>query len=228
MNRQQLIVRAKAILAEAYEEAAYMVAEYLDKHPSEKRQTLCKEVDPDNWSALDARVRRAETRKASVDTGTKPTSTVFDEHGGAAKRHAKRVLHQATPEQISKLLDTRDARVNVSKALDLLYTKRAKQAATARHERKAEDHGGEDALADHERGQRLAEIINVTRGAVSALRFAASQAKDHNLATDDSGAADELAGLVDEVLGFGSMLKEYLAGRAITDEDIAELIGEGR
>ena len=62
------------------------------------------------------------------------------------------------------------------------------------------------------------------RGAASGLRFAAGQAKGLELDDDDSGASEELLSLLDEIAGFGSMLREFLGGKTITDEDLAALI----
>jgi hypothetical protein len=155
-----------------------------------------------------------------------PTPFVGREEGGTRNlRGAKKLLREAPPEQIAEMLDSPEIRANVSKALDSHYRERAAAASEKRRERRVEDRGGEEAHAEHEHRQRLAELVNVMRGAVSALRFAASQAKGLDLEADDTGAADELAELVEEIVGFGGMLKEYLDGRSITDDDIAELIG---
>ncbi len=76
MTRDEVISRAKAILAEAYEDAAEMLVLYLEKHPSEQIKPLCREIDPDNWSALESRVRRARDRNASVGAGSSATPTL--------------------------------------------------------------------------------------------------------------------------------------------------------
>jgi len=65
MDRSELIRRAREIIAEAYEEAAWLIAGYLERHPSEQLTTLCKEIDPDNWNALRHRVQRAQVERRS-------------------------------------------------------------------------------------------------------------------------------------------------------------------
>jgi hypothetical protein len=61
VNRAEVVERAKANLARAYDEAAELIALYLKDNPREKLQSLCKEIDPDNWNALRVKVQRAQT-----------------------------------------------------------------------------------------------------------------------------------------------------------------------
>lgn len=68
MTREELIARAKARLAEAYEEVAYDVVVWLEKHPSESLQTLCKEIDPDNWNALRQRAQRLQKSRSEGES----------------------------------------------------------------------------------------------------------------------------------------------------------------
>jgi transposase len=162
------------------------------------------------------------------DTSGREADTPYGGHKQRNEKSAtQRMLRDATPEQVAEILDTPEIRANVSKALDRHYRQRAETASVARRERQADDRGGEEVLVESEHVQRLAEIVNVLRGAVSGLRFAASQAKGLELERDETGAAQEMERLVEEIVGFGSMLRDYLAGQTITDEDIAQLIGVG-
>jgi hypothetical protein len=73
MNRDELVQRAKASLAEAYEEAAELVMLYVER-TGEPLQVLCKEIDPDNWNALRTRVQRAQAaHKATSDADSSRT-----------------------------------------------------------------------------------------------------------------------------------------------------------
>lgn len=93
MTRHELVARAKAILAEAYEEAAEMIALYVEQHPGEQLQTLCKEIDPENWNALRAKVQRAQgARKSSSGAGY------------SRARATKRTLAEASPEQLREIM----------------------------------------------------------------------------------------------------------------------------
>lgn len=101
VSRQELITRAKAILAEAYEEAAEMIALYLDDHPSEQLRPLCREIDPDNWAALRGRVQRAQVaRKARSGAESSGTRAVSD----SRVRHARSALREAEPEQLREIM----------------------------------------------------------------------------------------------------------------------------
>jgi hypothetical protein len=162
------------------------------------------------------------TTGRSTRGGREDAPTPYAEQSGAvAKRHAKAVARHE-PET---LIEDPEARQSLGRALDEHYTKRATEAAGRRREREVERKGGEDEHAEHERRQHVAEVVNVIRGAASGLRFAAGQAKGLALDEDDSGAADELTALLDEIDGFSSMLRAFLRGHEITDEDLAELIG---
>lgn len=113
MTRNELVARAKAILAEAYEEAAEMIVLYLETHPSEQLQSLCKEIDPDNWNALRQRVQRAqEARRASVDAESSRSRALHE----SRVRHTRSALKIAEPETIADLLDDPDIRQNIAAA----------------------------------------------------------------------------------------------------------------
>lgn len=103
MTHEELVKQAKAILVEAYEEAAMMVVLYLEGHPKEQLEPLCREIDPENWGAFSARVRRAKAKKASVDAGSSPTRTLNEQ---ASRRHARKALKEASPKQIAQLIES--------------------------------------------------------------------------------------------------------------------------
>jgi hypothetical protein len=92
MNRSELIERAKAILAEAYEEAAHMIALYLNDRPSEKLMTLCRAVDPDNPVRLESRVRRARATLAreSGASSSPPVPTKWEKDRNRAAKQVAR------------------------------------------------------------------------------------------------------------------------------------------
>lgn len=145
------------------------------------------------------------------------------------KSKAKRILRDAPPQQIAEqILSDPQVRDNVSRALDHHYEERAAASTKRSHEREVERKGGEQAHAEYEDRQRVAELVSVVRGAASALRFAAGQAKALKLDQDESGGSEELRTSLEEIIGFASMLREFLGGREITDEDIALLIGGGQ
>lgn len=101
MNREQLVARAKAILSEAYDEAAELVALYVER-TGEPLQSLCKEIDPENWNALRNRVQRAqESIKAAGEAGRK-RAAAQDIASDRAK--AKRVLRMADHEQVEEIV----------------------------------------------------------------------------------------------------------------------------
>lgn len=52
------LVRAQQTLDRAYTAAAGLIAAWIDAHPDEDVQTVCKQVAPISWQALEARVRR--------------------------------------------------------------------------------------------------------------------------------------------------------------------------
>lgn len=150
-------------------------------------------------------------------------------HGGPrqdeaqTKSRTRKMLREAPPEQIAELLAEPEIRQNVGRALDQHYAKQAKASSQRQHSREVERKGGEEEYEDHQYRQHLAEVINVARGATSGWRFVAGQAKNVEL---DSGALETLVQLVEETEGYISLLKTLLRGDEITDEAIAELIGE--
>jgi hypothetical protein len=133
---------------------------------------------------------------------------------------AKKVARDA-PET---LIADPETRQSLGRALDEHYTEQAKQSASRKRDKEVERKGGEGEFADHQHRQQIAEVINVARGATSGWRFVAGQVRTLNL---DSGATEELASLADETEGFVSMLRSLLRGEEITDDALAELIGEG-
>jgi len=56
------LIRARDTLARAYEKAGQLVAEFLEAHPDEDRERVCKQIAPNSWQALDARVRRRQAK----------------------------------------------------------------------------------------------------------------------------------------------------------------------
>lgn len=104
MTRSDLVDRCKAIIQEAYEEATEMIAAYIELNPSEQLQTLCKEIDPENWNALRQRVQRAQdARKASPEAMSARSRALSDSrvrHARSALRDPEireRVLSDFTP-----------------------------------------------------------------------------------------------------------------------------------
>lgn len=113
MTRTEIVREAKAILAEAYESAAEMIALYLDDHPAESMQSLCKEIDPDNWNALRQRVQRAHARlqasdRANVDARAQETDRKRQSHArnvllSANKRELEELIETLPPRQVQKI-----------------------------------------------------------------------------------------------------------------------------
>lgn len=64
MDYQQLIAWAKARLSEAKDEIAAEIVAYIDAHPSQSLQTLCKEIDPDDWNALRHRAQALQKARS--------------------------------------------------------------------------------------------------------------------------------------------------------------------
>ncbi len=95
-QRTDLIERAKAILAEAYEEAAHIIALYVQRNPKEQLQSLCKEIDPENWDALRKRVQRAQKSLQANESGTSgrtgPEKTESEKRN---ERHARQIARSA-------------------------------------------------------------------------------------------------------------------------------------
>ena len=141
MKREDLIKQAKAILTEAYEEAAEMIVFYLEDHPSEQCKTLCREIDPDNWNALDHRVRRAKAKRASKQDGS--AAPAVPEWVKRDERDARRVLRQAEPETVDRLVE------------DLTPERRAKLAS-----RFLADPDTRSAMVDEPEGVAAVEAIH--------------------------------------------------------------------
>lgn len=155
---------------------------------------------------------------------------------------AKRVLRDSTPKQVEEIVASLpreavervaravtkapEARVAVTKALDEHYTERAETRKTRSRAKDVERKGGEDEFERHQHEQRLAEVVDVVRGATSGLRFAASQVREIELSEKDSAVSEELLVLLDEASGFISMLTACLRGEAVDDEALAALIGD--
>jgi hypothetical protein len=105
VTRQEVVARAKAILADAYAEAAEIVVLYLEQHPSEQLQPLCKEIDPDNWNGLRRKVQRAQAaRKVSHSADSSRADRVTDRGMGSYGRHTRQVLRDATPEELRDVM----------------------------------------------------------------------------------------------------------------------------
>lgn len=101
MNRSDLIDRCKAIIKEAYEEATEMIVAYLEIHPAEERMSLCREIDPDNFDALDQRVRR---RQKARKTGSEADSASSRAVSESRVRHARSALREAEPDQLAEIM----------------------------------------------------------------------------------------------------------------------------
>jgi hypothetical protein len=54
------IARAREVLSRACEDAARLVAEWLEENPGEDRERVCRQIAPSSWQALEARVRRRQ------------------------------------------------------------------------------------------------------------------------------------------------------------------------
>jgi hypothetical protein len=161
-----------------------------------------------------------------VRWGTNPEDTRETPFGLKADPTQRERNARATakkPEGAAAIVADPEARRAIGRALDEHYTKQASEATSRHREREIERKGGEDEYAEHEERQRLAEIVNVARGATSGWRFVAGQVKSVEL---DPGTADELKELAESTEGFVSMIRSLLRGAEITDEDIAELIGD--
>lgn len=165
---------------------------------------------------------RWSTSHKGTRSGLENASTPYaEEPGAASKRHAK-LIAKKEPEA---LIEDPETRASLTRALDEHYTKQADTLRENKREREVERKGGEDEHAEYERRQRVGEVVSVARGAASALKFVAGQVKPLGIAEDDSGVSGELAEIVDEISGFVSLLRSYLGGGEITDEQIAALIG---
>jgi hypothetical protein len=57
------IARAGEILSQAYDNAARLIADWLEDNPDEDLERACKRIAPNSWQALAARVRRRQGAK---------------------------------------------------------------------------------------------------------------------------------------------------------------------
>ena len=99
MDRAELIARAKAILDDAYEEVTELVMLYVER-TGEPLQSLCKEIDPDNWNALRNRVQKAQ--KARKATAAEKSAALATRAAQKQASHARTALKD--PEQRPKVL----------------------------------------------------------------------------------------------------------------------------
>lgn len=235
MTRSDVIARAKAILAEAYEEAAEMVVLYLEDHPSEHLQSLCKEIDPDNWSALDARVRRARARKASVDAGSLPTRAV----SGSSVRHARSSIRRDPAAVVDALDDETKAelvnalvpalkpqdRRSFSVKLDQEAGKQQLKREQAARDKEREHLGDEtvDGLALKEELQSTEYLLIKARGNIRGFVQHLGE-----LGQDVPGAwRESCLDWVNDLEGHLGMAKALLAGDEIDWSRFEELLEKG-
>jgi hypothetical protein len=165
---------------------------------------------------------------AAIRARTEPTETFRvnspEENVRIKTSHARSTLRDSTPKEIAEeLLSDPKVLANVTKAQNRVYEQRAIELARAKEDREIDRKGGEAAHHEYTRRQRVSEIVNVTRGAASGLRFVAGQAKDLDLASDES-IASELVALMDEIDGFTDMLRSFLNGEQVSDAEIARLL----
>lgn len=59
------IARAGEVLSQAYDNAARLIADWLADNPGEDRERVCRQIAPNSWQALEARVRRRQGARAS-------------------------------------------------------------------------------------------------------------------------------------------------------------------
>jgi hypothetical protein len=52
------LARAREVLSRAYDNAARLIADWLDDHPGEDLERVCRQIAPSSWQALEARVRK--------------------------------------------------------------------------------------------------------------------------------------------------------------------------
>jgi hypothetical protein len=164
VNRNDLIDRCKAIIVEAYEEATEMIVAYLELNSSEPTQTLCKEIDPDGWQALDSKVRRRQAaRKASTGAETSPSRTE-PEWKKTAKRHARTVARNE-PETLVEQLNPAEQR-RLAQALDTESAKRQREREQDAKQKEREHLGEEvvDDLALREELQSTEYLLIKARG----------------------------------------------------------------
>lgn len=122
MNRSDLVDRCKAIIKDAYEEATEMIVAYLELHPTDSREPLCREIDPENWNALVQRVKRQQASRNHTTEGKSERSRA------SAVRHARSVLRNAEPEEIADLLE--DAAISEKVAAGQREKSRRREEAT--------------------------------------------------------------------------------------------------
>jgi hypothetical protein len=74
VTRHELIDHCKRIISEAYTDATEMIVAYLETHSDEPRERLCKEIDTENWQALEGRVRRLQQKRRSEGISDPPST----------------------------------------------------------------------------------------------------------------------------------------------------------
>ncbi len=114
MERNALIDRCKNLIKEAYEEATEMIVAYLEIHPDEGIKPLAREIDPENWSALESRIRRAQKRRAAANGES--DATAVPDWKKRDKRDAKRMLRDSDPTEIADILEDPEVRQNLAAA----------------------------------------------------------------------------------------------------------------
>lgn len=188
VNINEHIAAAKAAIQEGREEAAAHILAVLDLDPSRKRGTLCKQIDPDGWKALDSRVARLQEKRRS-----EPESAVSS-YLKQRKQDIRRARHALTqhPSLAAELL--RDPEVY-----------RIVRAETIRHEQshieatRARERSGEEQITDADvvrHGKYLLRAImasedgRYTPGPAAALILASIRPSvdwDQELATMSGG-----------------------------------------
>lgn len=226
MTRKDHLALAREYIGKGeafYRKAAEEIVAAMDEDPTLTHREIAKRINRDRtWvTKLVAWVTNGD----QDHTPTPFTSAAATE--SRERSTTRKFVREATPRQIAELLDTPQARAKVTKALDTHYARQAKESAKRERDSEIERKGGEREHAAYTKRQRVAELVSVVRGAASGLRFAAAQAKALRLDEDEIGA-EELQALVEEIIGFAEMLRDFLDGHEITDEDIAALIGDGR
>jgi hypothetical protein len=117
MTRNQLVDRCKAIIAEAYTEATEMIVAFLEKNPGEKRATICREIDPENWRALESRVMRLQkTRRSEGVSGITTAGPTESQKGNV--RGAKAAIRKH-PELVTSLLSDPSVKAAVEAELPM-------------------------------------------------------------------------------------------------------------
>jgi hypothetical protein len=145
VTQDQMVKAAASEVLLGLDGAAQYVYEWVVGHPDAAVATLCKKVAdaagvPDSWKALEGRVAR---KRSKATTGTE-SGVACTESDQAARRHAKRVLKNASPEEIAELLEDDTARMNVGRALDTHYSKKTAARKENTETQEIERHGGSD------------------------------------------------------------------------------------